>query len=76
MKATARLVALATLVVISGCTGGLRHKERPLREPVRLPSAPSLDPTISAPSSPLTSPVNQSLPPMSPAASSLPAVPK
>jgi hypothetical protein len=36
----------ATLLVVSGCTGGLRHQsERGLRDPVRLPSAPNLDGT-------------------------------
>ena len=39
MKTTARLAALtATLVLVAGCTG-LRHKDKPTRDPVQLPGA-------------------------------------
>ena len=43
MKAPARLAALmAVVLLVSGCSTGLRHKDRVVREPVQLPSAPSL----------------------------------
>ena len=46
MKTTVRLAAVAaTLLFVTGCTGGLRDKDRPLREPVRSPSAPVPEPS-------------------------------
>ncbi len=60
MKATARLAALAaTFVLVAGCNC-MRHKERPIREPVQLPGAPSLEP------GPATSTVPSTSGPMSP----------
>jgi hypothetical protein len=53
MKTTARLAAVtATLLFVSGCTGGLRDKDRPLREPVRSASAPAPEPNPTAPAAP------------------------
>jgi len=50
MKTTARLTALMAIVLlVSGCSTGLRHKDRAMREPVQLPSAPSLGGPSSAP---------------------------
>jgi hypothetical protein len=45
MKTTTRLATLAaTVVLVSGCTNGLRHhNDRPFRDPVQLPGAPKLE---------------------------------
>lgn len=44
MKTSSRLAAVtATLVLVAGCHC-MRHKEKPLREPVLLPGAPGLEP--------------------------------
>lgn len=73
MKTTARLAALMGIVLlVSGCSTGLRHKDRALREPVQLPSAPSLGGPTPAP---LTAPnMSDSMPsPMSGTAPARPA---
>ena len=50
MKTTARLAALmAIALLVTGCSTGLRHKDRIVREPVQLPSAPSLGGTSPPP---------------------------
>ena len=72
MKTTARLAALiASIVLVSGCTHGLRSKDRTVRDPVQLPSAPSLvEPGSTLPAIP-----NMSGPSASPLSGSAPARP-
>jgi hypothetical protein len=49
MKTTSRLATLtAMFLMVSGCTG-MRHKEKVLREPVKLPGAPTLEPSVTTP---------------------------
>ncbi len=51
MKAPIRLAVIATgLALAAGCSGNMRHGDRSLRDPVRLPGAPNLE------SSPPTTP--------------------
>jgi hypothetical protein len=48
MKTSTRLaVVAATLTLVAGCNC-LHHKQKPVREPVLLPGAPSLEPGPSA----------------------------
>ena len=52
MKRTFGLAAvIATLLLVSGCSG-LHGKDRPSRDPVRLPSAPALEGSPTAPAIP------------------------
>jgi hypothetical protein len=52
MKRTFGLAAvIATLLLVSGCSG-LRGKDRPARDPVRLPSAPALEGSPTTPAVP------------------------
>jgi hypothetical protein len=52
MKRTFGLAAvLATLFLVSGCSG-LRGKDRPTRDPVRLPGAPALEGSPTTPAIP------------------------
>jgi hypothetical protein len=56
MKTTFGLVAVfATLLLFSGCNG-LHGKDRPTRDPVRLPGAPALEGSPTNPTSPMSSP--------------------
>jgi hypothetical protein len=49
MKTTSRLATFAAMILlVSGCTG-MRHKEKALREPVKLPGAPTLEPSVTTP---------------------------
>ncbi len=67
MKTTAYLAALAgTLLLASGCTGGLRHKDRAMTDPVRLPSAPTLDHSPTNPTIPNMGTTSTPLSPTSP----------
>ena len=44
MKTSTRLaVVTATLILVAGCSC-MHHKQKPVREPVLLPGAPSLEP--------------------------------
>jgi hypothetical protein len=53
MKTTTRMAALmVTIALIAGCRGGMRHTDRPLRDSVRLPSAPALEPSPTTPAGP------------------------
>ena len=72
MNTSTRLaVATAALVLVAGCHC-MRHKEKPLRGPVLLPGAPSLEP---GPASPAVPSVNaQTTPaPYSPLSTTTPA---
>ncbi len=73
MKTTARLAALlASILLVSGCTHGLRPKDRTVRDPVQLPSAPSLaEPGATLPAIPNMS--GPSASPLSGAATGRPA---
>ena len=52
MKRTFGLAAIiATLFLVSGCSG-LHGKDRPARDPVRLPSAPALEGSPTPPAIP------------------------
>jgi hypothetical protein len=52
MKRTFGLAAvIATLLLVSGCSG-LHGKDRPSRDPVRLPSAPALEGSATNPAIP------------------------
>ena len=71
MNTIARMAALlAPLLFASGCTRGMHHSDRPLRDPVRLPSAPALEPSSNTPGMP-----NMSGPTPSPLSSSAPQRP-
>jgi hypothetical protein len=67
MKTTACLAAVAgALLLASGCTGGLRHKDRAMTEPVRLPSAPALEHSPTNPTIPNMGSTSTPLSPTSP----------
>jgi hypothetical protein len=64
MKTTFGLAAVtATLFFVSGCTGGLRGKDRSVRDPVRLPGAPVLEGSPTTPSIPGMTGSSPSIPP-------------
>jgi hypothetical protein len=62
MKASIRLSGLLTFVLLlTGCTGNMRHSNRQLSDQVRLPSAPKLEPSPTSPSVPnMSAPANPS----------------
>ena len=53
MKAMARMAALAAaLAFVSGCSHGMRHTNPQLKDQVKLPAAPMIEPSTSAPAGP------------------------
>ena len=53
MKAMARMAALAAaLAFVSGCSHGMRHTNQQLKDQVKLPAAPMIEPSTSAPAGP------------------------
>jgi uncharacterized lipoprotein len=50
MKSIARMAALvAALALVSGCSHSMRHNNQQLKDQVKLPSAPVIEPSTSAP---------------------------
>lgn len=50
MKAMARMTALAVAMALaSGCGHSLRHNNQRLKDQVKLPAAPMIEPSTSAP---------------------------
>ena len=53
MKVMARMAALAAaLAFVSGCSHSMRHTNPQLKDQVKLPSAPMIEPSTSAPTGP------------------------
>jgi hypothetical protein len=67
MNTTARLAAVTTaLVLVTGCNS-LHRRDKPLRDPVQLPGAPSLEPgpppsTVPSMTGPMPSPMSMTTP--------------
>jgi hypothetical protein len=62
MNAIIRMSGVLTFVLlVSGCTGNMRHSNRQMSDQVRLPSAPKLEPSPTSPSVPnMSAPANPS----------------
>jgi uncharacterized lipoprotein len=55
MKAMARMAALAAaLALVTGCSHSMRHNNPQLKDQVKLPAAPVIEPSTSAPAGPGT----------------------
>ena len=53
MKVMARMAALAAaLAFVSGCSHSMRHTNQQLKDQVKLPAAPAIEPSTSAPAGP------------------------
>jgi hypothetical protein len=51
MKAIARMAAMAAaLAFVSGCSHSMRHTNQQIKDQVKLPSAPMIEPGTAAPS--------------------------
>jgi uncharacterized lipoprotein len=50
MKAMARMAALAAaLTIVSGCSHSMRHTNQQIKDQVKLPAAPVIEPSTPAP---------------------------